>query len=210
MSFRARNVTVSMLWVPSCPFWFRNTGILYEKTHKSGFMLVLLGSVWTNKGGVQASLLCGNNVESLCETGLLSGSKKMVSEHLYRLWRCFYYKSGLITFVAAMNSHYLLYLSDLCGDKLTNPHLLLEIKTHRLLHVHPFLYLPSLYLTNDLASAYLPPDSTEELSGVAEMLATCVTMVIPQCFCSLSSSLPVISVVCEITLTLPSELALSN
>ena len=70
-------------------------------------------------------------------------------------------------------------------------------------------FLLPLYLTADLASAYLPLDSTE-LSGVAKMLATCVATATPQRFCSLSPSLPVTSAACEIALTLPSELALSE
>ena len=28
-----------------------------------------IGSVWTNKGNVKACLLCGDNVDSLCEKG---------------------------------------------------------------------------------------------------------------------------------------------
>lgn len=40
---------------------FRLTG-----GHWSGSELVLLGSEWTNKGGVKASLRCGDNAESLC------------------------------------------------------------------------------------------------------------------------------------------------
>ena len=44
--------------------------VLYERTHWCIFRPELLGSVCTNKCGELASLLCGDNVESLCEKGL--------------------------------------------------------------------------------------------------------------------------------------------
>ena len=55
--------------VTSCIFWFHSASMLCEMTHWSGLKLALLDSVWTTKGGIKATLLCGANVESL-EKGL--------------------------------------------------------------------------------------------------------------------------------------------
>ena len=49
---------------------FRLTaGMVYEMTHLSCYMLVLLVIAWINKGGMKASLRYYNITEALCEKG---------------------------------------------------------------------------------------------------------------------------------------------
>lgn len=76
-----------MLWcVPPHLFWFRSTGVLYEMTHWNSLMLQLLGSVWTNKDGVKASLHCGDNGESLCEKGSTNHKTHKYYVHGLYIW----------------------------------------------------------------------------------------------------------------------------
>lgn len=60
-----KNTTqISTLWcVPSLLFWFSIASAVWNDTMEQ------LWSVWTNKGGVKASLRCGGTAGSLCEKG---------------------------------------------------------------------------------------------------------------------------------------------